>query len=81
MLLEVDIVKNNVPLLISKSKMSKLGMKMDFTRHEAEVNGQAIKLQCNSSGYSCFPLTSLASENLNVIFHLKNLLSLSDELP
>ena len=41
MLLEVDVVKNNIPLLI-KCTMSKLGMKIDFVRHEAKVNGQVI---------------------------------------
>ena len=79
MLLEVHVVGNNIPLLISKSTMLKLGMKIDFTRHQAEVNGQVIKLQCNSSGHYCFPLLYLASENVNVVFHIKNLLSLSNE--
>ena len=78
MLLEVD-VRNNISLLIGKSTTSKLGMKIDFTRHENEVNGQVIKLQCNSSGHYCFPLSSLASENVNVVFHIKNLLSLSNK--
>ena len=36
MFLEVD-VKNNILLLKSKGRMSKLGMKIDFTRYEAEV--------------------------------------------
>ena len=73
MLLEVDVVKNNIPLLISKGTMSKLGMKIDFTRHGAEVNGQVIKLQCDSSGHYCVPLTTLARENCNAVFHLTNL--------
>ena len=45
MSLEVDVRKNNIPLLISKGKRPKLGMKIGFTRHEAKVNGQVIKLQ------------------------------------
>ena len=45
MLLEVDVVKNNIPLLISKDTMSKLRMEIDFTRHEAEVNGQVTTLR------------------------------------
>ena len=57
MLLEVDVVKNNIPLLISKGTISKLGMNIDFTRHEAEINGQVIKLQCKSSGHYRVPLT------------------------
>ena len=48
-LFEIDAVKNNIPLLISKGEMSKWGMKIDFTRHEVELHGQVIKLQCNSS--------------------------------
>ena len=40
MLLVLHVVKNNIPLLISKGTMSKLGMKIDFIRHEADVNGQ-----------------------------------------
>ena len=35
MSLEVDVRKNNIPLLISKGKRPKLGMKIGFTRHEA----------------------------------------------
>ena len=37
-LLEVDVVKNNILLLISKGTVSKLGMKIDFPRHEAKLN-------------------------------------------
>ena len=74
MLLEVDVIKNNILLM-----MPKLGMKIDFTRHEAEVNGQVIKLQGNSSGHYCVPLTTLARENCNVAFYLTDLLLLSNE--
>ena len=59
--------------------MSKLGMKIDFTRHEAEVNGQVVKLQFNSSGHYCVSLTTLGKENCNVVFYLTNMLSLSNE--
>ena len=37
-LLEVDVVKNNILLLISKGTVSKLGMKIDFPRHKAKLN-------------------------------------------
>ena len=66
-------------MLISKGTMSKLGMKIDFTRHEAEVNGQVVKLQFNSSGHYCVSLTTLGKENCNVVFYLTNMLSLSNE--
>ena len=67
-LLEVHVVRNNFLLLVSKGTMSKLGMKIDFIRHEAKVNGQVIKLQCNSSAHYSVPLTTLARENCNVVF-------------
>ena len=50
---DVDVVKNNIPLLISKGTMSKLEVNKDFTRHEAEVHGQVFKSQSNSSGHYC----------------------------
>ena len=53
-------------------------MKIDSTRHEAEVNVHVTKLQCNSSGHYCVPPTTLAFENCNV-FHLTNFLLLSNE--
>ena len=43
----------NILLLISKCPLSKLGMKVDFTRHDARVNSQVIKLQSNSCGHYC----------------------------
>ena len=79
MFLEVDVVKNNILLLISKGTMSKLGMKIDFKRHETKVNGLVIKFQHNSSGHYFVPLTTLTGENGNVVFHLINLLLLSNE--
>ena len=35
LLLDVDVVDNDIPLLISKPTMTKMGMKIDFLNHEA----------------------------------------------
>ena len=40
-------------LLISTGTVSTLEIKIDSTWHEAEVNGQVLKLQCSSSGHYC----------------------------
>ena len=80
MLLEVDVVKNNIPLLISKGAISKLGMKIDLTRHKTEKNAEVMKLLCISSDHFCVSLATFARENCNVIFHLTNLLSWSNEV-
>ena len=59
--------------------MSKLGTRIDFKRHEAKANVLVIKFQYNSSGHYFVPLTILAGKNGNVVFHLINLLLLSNE--
>ena len=48
-LLDVDIVENELPLLISKQSMQKMGMKLDFQNDTAIVNGRKIPLICNIS--------------------------------
>ena len=68
MFLEADVVKNNILLLKSNSRMSKLGMKIDFTRHEAGVDGQVIKLQYNSTGHCCVPLNTLLKKIVMLFF-------------
>ena len=45
MLLGADVFKNNFPWSIFQVTMSKMGTKIDFTKHEAEVNCQVVKLQ------------------------------------
>ena len=67
MLLEVGVVKNNIPLLISKGTLSKMGM-IDLTRHKAEKNAEVMKLLCISSDHFYVSLTTFARENCNVIF-------------
>ena len=42
MLLEVAVVKNNIPLLISKTRMSKLGMKMAWSLRKLSSNKIAV---------------------------------------
>ena len=73
----VDIIKDDILLLISA--MSKLVQCKNCGRNRSyKVNGQVIKLQCNSSGHYCVPLTTLTRENCNVAFHLISLFLLSN---
>ena len=48
--LEVDVVESDIPLLISKPAMTKLGMKIDFSKNQAEVLGEMLTLNSTSSG-------------------------------
>lgn len=39
---DVDIVKLNMLLLISKSTMSRMNMKTDFSKHKVAINGKVV---------------------------------------
>ena len=39
---DVDVVKLNMLLLISKSTMSRMDMKTDFSKHKVTINGKVV---------------------------------------
>ena len=49
------IVDNEIPLLIGKSTMSSLGMKIAFSKHGVFMEDEKIKLKCNSAGHYYIP--------------------------
>ena len=71
--LEVDVVENEIPLLISKNSMKKIGVVLDFKRDIAIINKQNIDLYCTSTGHYCLPLTScdLDVEVAQIVLHLE----------
>ena len=52
LLLDVDVVGNEIPFLISKPTMTKMGIKIDFLKHEITIGSQRIKLMVII--YYCF---------------------------
>ena len=81
LLIDIDVVNNDIPLLISKGAMKQMGMKLDFSRDTATVDGHEIKLYCTSTGHYCLPITnvSLDRNDINVVLHLQQLSSLSEK--
>ena len=43
-LLDVNVVDNDIPFLISKPTMTKMGIKIDFLKHEITIGNRRIKL-------------------------------------
>ena len=70
LIIEVDVVDNKIPLLISKPTMSKLGMKIDFANHVAVVKGQSMKLGCTSSGHYCLPISCFVREDCKIVLNV-----------
>ena len=54
--IEVDVVKCNVPLLLSKKAMKKGKMIINFHEDTIQVGGKIAKLQETGSGHYKLPL-------------------------
>ena len=70
MKLQVDVVNNNIPLLISKPTMQKMKMTLDFEHNTATVSGETIRLNTTESGHFCIPLTVMVREECNFNFNM-----------
>ena len=76
MRLDVEVVNNDIPLLISKGAMKQMGLTLDFSTDTVTLsNGKVIKLMCTSSGHYCLPLsqTLLDRCEVNVVLNLEPL--------
>ena len=63
-LIETDVVKCDIPLLLSKDAMKKAAMQIDFKADVVKIFGKPSKLFFTSTGHYCIPIV----EQLN---HLK----------
>ena len=78
MLMDVDIVEHNIPLLISRGAMKQLDMKLDFKRDLVTVGDQSLQLDCTTTGHYCLALTIHPDKHeINFIFSLENLADLT----
>ena len=77
--IDVEVVKNKIPLLLSKATMKKLRMKVDFSQDTAMVNGKSISLKCTSMGHYYIPVTKVkvGVNSCNVVLHAVNLKNMS----
>ena len=56
--IQADVVKNELPLLLSRQSMKRGEVVIDTKKNTAEVLGEEIKLVSTSSGHICLPLTN-----------------------
>ena len=78
--LRVDIVPNDIPLLISKDTMKRLGMKIGFSDDSLTLHKKKIKLTCTKSGHNCIPIYLVNLEensSSNIILHSMELVNRS----
>ena len=75
--LSVDVVKNSIPLFISRNTMKSLGMKLDFSTDTAVLNKERIDLHCTTTGHYCLPLTLCDLDERNktkIVLHNENIM-------
>ena len=73
----IDMVKNEIPLLISKGAMKQMEMQIDFRNDTVTAMGQTIKLESTSSGHYVIPVTTIGNESSKVVLHLQDIQKLS----
>ena len=54
--IKADVVKSDIPLLLSLASMKKAQVKLDLANDEAEIFGKTISLDYTSSGHYCIPV-------------------------
>ena len=75
-LLPVEVVKADIPLLLSKETMKSLKMKVDFEEDKAIINEHTIKLSCTSTGHYCLPLNYFDVDAINIVLKVIDMESL-----
>ena len=74
--IEANIVKNDLPLLLSHESMKTVGMLLDLKNDSCQILGRYIKLQSMTSEHYSLPLTNMSLEvqrPANVVLHCKDL--------
>ncbi len=51
-----DLVKSDIPLLLSKDSMKRAQVKLDLENDRAKILGKEVDLQFTSSGHYCVPI-------------------------
>ena len=72
--IDVEIVENTIPLLISKADMKKMGMTVDFSRDLAFIGEKQLSLGCTSMGHYYISVTKekVNIGSCNVVLHTLN---------
>ena len=71
--LQVDVVENNIPLLISRPTMTQLRLILDTANHMVTIEGKQFNLEFTESGHYTIPVCEWTNQDYNVVFHVDTL--------
>ena len=76
--LNVAVIENDLPLLLSIASMQRGNMKLDYGKNVIEVFGKNIPLKFTTSGHSMISVTEKSVDNVaNIVLHVTGLDNLS----
>ena len=79
-ILELDLIKSDIPLLMSKKAMKEARMKIGLTNDTVEVFGFKASLLTTRSGHYCIPLLGDSGEEIEMDWILSvNLTALTEK--
>ena len=58
-LISTDVVKSDIPMLLSRQAMKKAGVKIDTSNDSAEIFGTTVQLNTTTSGHYSLPLREI----------------------
>ena len=66
MMLSTEVIKSDIPMLLSKQSMKDMGMVLDFMKDTAEIDGKIINLSETSSGHYIIPLLRNRNHEIHI---------------
>merc|ERR1740128_51405 len=66
MMLNTEVIKSDIPMLLSKQSMKDMGMVLDFMKDTAEIDGKIINLSETSSGHYIIPLLRNRNHEIHI---------------
>ena len=79
-MMSIDVVRKNIPLLISNRSMKTMGMQLDFRTDTAKEGQQRVPLTCTTTRHFCLPLTNFnldETSNSKIVLHAVHLKDLT----
>ena len=70
-LINVDVVHSDIPMLLSLESLKKAKVKLDLENDEAEILGSKVSLNFTSSGHYCVPVDQMEDTRVEEVYQVR----------
>ena len=78
-LLSIEVIENDFPLLLSKNAMKKAKTYIDFSKDKIIIFDEEVPVKFSTSGHYCITVGKMNKENENILVQ-ENIVCFSDDL-